>query len=720
MKRVMTCLVVLLAWVGAWPSWAHLGTPASLVIQETSLHQFTVEFKLPILEGRVLRAKPVLPDVCVLQGEPAVRSTASTVMRSWEMECEPGALVGTPLGVTGLLGTAQDVQLTVAFLDGRTHVATLRPTQSFYVLPPPPLLLELTRHAGREGIRRIVRNPELVLLVVGAVFSGMRWHALLIGILAFALAHGAGQLLGERAGMVVTPFLPRALAAWTAWLVAVVAMRRKPGGPPSSGRWGWLAVALIGVLAGGSLTETLLPPGLSRPQQQLGLALLSLGLALGAGLVALAARQLRAAAESALPAASHRFEILALHATGVIALGWGTYQASAIAIVGTVSPSVPLVSLAICAVLAFWCRQQGATDTQRTLLTLLGGVAFAAAALVAHRAGLSVNTVWVLGSLALMGALVAWGRPSPRWVTIPLLVTVALVHGAHAAAMLLDAGSSRPVDLVAMLVLLALVPFGCFAAPDRPGVAAVLTPARAAGVVALVVALLFRGSEYWEWVAGPLAAEATMGLIRIPVLAGILLLWCLVAVPRKPRFDGEAKRGLSWPRWALLLGLAIFLVPHGMLRFSNPFFTPSPPSAAAAKRILSTVLSDIYQAFNLPDEGDAFDALATSISQELIADVYLDSRRRLTAGTRKGAEVHINDVGVIFVGDAIPGGADGDSFTYPCQWFVTARVTHWQHTHDRRNTYAGELTIRVEDNRWKIARLDLESEEREVLSWKSS
>ncbi len=132
------------------------------------------------------------------------------------------------------------------------------------------------------------------------------------------------------------------------------------------------------------------------------------------------------------------------------------------------------------------------------------------------------------------------------------------------------------------------------------------------------------------------------------------------------------------------------------------------------------MLSDIYQAFNLPDEGDAFDALATSISQELIADVYLDSRRRLTAGTRKGAEVHIKDVGVIFVGDAIPGGADDDSFTYPCQWYVTARVTHWQHTHDRRNTYAGELTIRVEDNRWKIARLDLESEEREILSWKSS
>jgi hypothetical protein len=50
MKRGMTCLVLLLLWIGALPSWAHLGTPASLVIQETSLHQFTVEFKLPIVE----------------------------------------------------------------------------------------------------------------------------------------------------------------------------------------------------------------------------------------------------------------------------------------------------------------------------------------------------------------------------------------------------------------------------------------------------------------------------------------------------------------------------------------------------------------------------------------------------------------------------------------------------------------------------------------------
>ena len=101
-----------------------------------------------------------------------------------------------------------------------------------------------------------------------------------------------------------------------------------------------------------------------------------------------------------------------------------------------------------------------------------------------------------------------------------------------------------------------------------------------------------------------------------------------------------------------------------------------------------------------------------------MADVYLDSRRRLTAGTREGAEVTVRDVSVTEV-EAATGTAD-NAFTYPCQWVVAARVRHLQHIHNRQNVYAGELTIQVEGDRWKIARLDLLSEERVVLSWKKS
>ena len=132
---------------------------------------------------------------------------------------------------------------------------------------------------------------------------------------------------------------------------------------------------------------------------------------------------------------------------------------------------------------------------------------------------------------------------------------------------------------------------------------------------------------------------------------------------------------------------------------------------------MDKLLTDTYFAFNLKDENAAFDNLEANLSEELVADVYLDSRRRLTAGTREGAKVTVKDVSVTFVDAASSEVKGAKSFTYPCKWIVTARVQHLQHIHDRQNIYLGELTIRVEDERWKITRLILKSEERVVLPW---
>jgi hypothetical protein len=38
----------------------------------------------------------------------------------------------------------------------------------------------------------------------------------------------------------------------------------------------------------------------------------------------------------------------------------------------------------------------------------------------------------------------------------------------------------------------------------------------------------------------------------------------------------------------------------------------------------------------------------------------------------------------------------------------------------RQNIYLGELTIGIEDDRWKIVRLVLKSEERVIKSWQTS
>ena len=80
----------------------------------------------------------------------------------------------------------------------------------------------------------------------------------------------------------------------------------------------------------------------------------------------------------------------------------------------------------------------------------------------------------------------------------------------------------------------------------------------------------------------------------------------------------------------------------------------------------------------------------------------------------------MKDVSVMSVD--VPSDLDSEdgSFTYPCKWVVTARVKHWQHIHDRQNKCVGTLTIRVENDRWKIDDLELLSEEREVVSWQKS
>lgn len=131
----------------------------------------------------------------------------------------------------------------------------------------------------------------------------------------------------------------------------------------------------------------------------------------------------------------------------------------------------------------------------------------------------------------------------------------------------------------------------------------------------------------------------------------------------------------------------------------------------------ASVLSDTYHAFNIDDEDALYDSLSESVTGDLIDDLYLDSRRRLTAGTLQGAQVTVRDVSVLEIGDPVGEGAGLDGLAYDCRWVVVARVQHLQHVHHRRNVYNGVLTLRIDGERWKIAGVDLRSEEREVVPW---
>jgi hydrogenase/urease accessory protein HupE len=373
-----------------------------------------------------------------------------------------------------------------------------------------------------------------------------------------------------------------------------------------------------------------------------------------------------------------------------------------------------MVTLVTAAALGLWCRRDyGGTGLA---LAIVAGASCAAGVGVSFRTALPLASLAVFGLLALVGARLLLARRWPLWLALSIVAVTALYQGHHAGQILLHDTTLPIANAAGMGVLLAAVFLVCYLAIPADGVAD-RPSLRAPGLLAMILAGLWQLAEYREWASGAVAADLAMGLARLPVLAVILLLGAWLAWPRRRRFASQPGARAPGAHWALL-GLAFFVIPSGNLRVDIPFHAPDAPSAAEARRVMDTLLTDTYLAFNLTDEDAAFDRLAQNLSQDLVADVYLDSRRRLTAGTREGAEVTVRDVSVMQVDPAV--GTADNAFTYPCQWVVTARVRHLQHIHNRQNVYAGELTLQVEDDRWKIAGLDLLSEERVVLSWRRS
>ena len=124
MNRTAASVLLVLAF--ATRATADLTNPCTLTLKETSPSRFSVEFTLPIIQGRVLKARPLLPDVCVMEADADVQGDGSKVVRTWAMTCDPHDLVGTAIGVEGLLGTSLEVQLTIETLDGRKYVGQLR------------------------------------------------------------------------------------------------------------------------------------------------------------------------------------------------------------------------------------------------------------------------------------------------------------------------------------------------------------------------------------------------------------------------------------------------------------------------------------------------------------------------------------------------------------------------------------------------------------------
>jgi hypothetical protein len=132
-------------------------------------------------------------------------------------------------------------------------------------------------------------------------------------------------------------------------------------------------------------------------------------------------------------------------------------------------------------------------------------------------------------------------------------------------------------------------------------------------------------------------------------------------------------------------------------------------SDARAEEVVSALLHNVYRAFDFRSEEQIYDLLARSAEGELLAQIYLETRRSLELANQGGARAKVKQVEMIDVA-AEPGPEGG--FIATASWNVAGSVGHWGHVHQRKNRYRAELAVAPVGGSWKLVGLEVLQEER--------
>ncbi len=160
----------------------------------------------------------------------------------------------------------------------------------------------------------------------------------------------------------------------------------------------------------------------------------------------------------------------------------------------------------------------------------------------------------------------------------------------------------------------------------------------------------------------------------------------------------------------LVIG-GILLIPFFHVSVARPSVLTPEVSNEEAVVILENLLKNIYRSFDFREEEDVYDRLATSVSGELLSEIYLQNRRSLVVTQAGGARARVKEVEILDVDvnklDNHPLG-----LLFHAKWTAMGSVGHWGHIHIRKNQYEANISVEPVDGAWKITGLELLEEKR--------
>ncbi|MCK4814748.1 HupE/UreJ family protein, partial [bacterium] len=618
-----------------------------------------------------------------------------------------------------LMGTYVEIMLQINMLDGRAYSTTLKPSRSSFIIPEPVSSISLILKSSYFGMRHILIQPEVYLLLFVLVFFITQRRILLVGFVAYVLSHLLSQYMAQEQLLKISPYL----ASFAVLFFVLFPAFDLVQGKPALRRWFrpfWILAIILGFLSGGARTDTLSLPGLSYNEQYFVTIGFNIGIAIGLFLGYYLIKEFNQLLTMfILRTRPQKAHIVLGYLIGVSASALLFYQSTTLLVVPSIFPELSLEFFIFPLLFGFWFWQADFPKFSQVGLIFISMLGLG---LIVGGNGymIPMGSLLLITSVLIFSTQLLFSWKFPPSTNLVIAIIAVFSYGWTASQVIfenLTLPTANTIGFAGLATCFFLIGYNFFSEEQKNSIPPILKILAGGSSLSII---LIRINEYIILFNRDIATNLALGQLTIPVLSLILLIGTLIAWPRKRKIhqhlEIESKRPIK--HW-IIISLSFLLIPFGHIGLNNPFYQSHAPQGTEAKLVLQQILSNTYHAFNLENEDELYQKLAASVSGDLVANIYLDSRRRLTAGVRKGAEVAVRDVSVVSVGELIEGTNPMEGFSYESKWTVTARVKHLQHIHYRKNIYSGFLKIKVEDNQWKIVEIDLKSEDRVIVQGSS-
>ena len=127
----------------------------------------------------------------------------------------------------------------------------------------------------------------------------------------------------------------------------------------------------------------------------------------------------------------------------------------------------------------------------------------------------------------------------------------------------------------------------------------------------------------------------------------------------------------------------------------------------------SSLLQNIYRAYDYQNESDVYDALEHSVTGNLLEDLFLKIQSGLRMQEQGGAIARVKRVEVGKIALAENSNHDPREIDLDATWRVTGTVEHWGHIHTRENEFAARMKISATpEGRGRIVGFEVTDEKR--------